>query len=102
MENRVNTPTLGEDVAIDVDRLLVSRLLVQANSGGGKSRALRRLLEQTFGRCQQIVLDWEGEFATLREHFDLRPGRAGGEAAARVVDTAELLACACSSSASRR
>lgn len=87
----MSRPILGDDVAIDVDRLLVSRLLVQANSGGGKSRALRRLLEQTFGRCQQIVLDWEGEFATLREKFDYVLIGKGGEAAAR-VDTAALVA----------
>lgn len=82
---------LGDDVAIDVDRLLVSRLLVQANSGGGKSFALRRLLEQTFGRCQHIVIDPEGEFHTLRERFDYVLAGKGGEAAA-TVETAELLA----------
>lgn len=84
-------PTLGGDVAIDVDRLLVSRLLVQANSGGGKSFAIRRILEQTFGRCQHIVLDPEGEFHTLREKFDYVLAGKGGEAAA-TLDTAELLA----------
>jgi uncharacterized protein len=52
-----------------LDVLLRTRLLVQANSGGGKSRALRSLLEQTHGQVLQIVLDPEGEFATLREHF---------------------------------
>jgi hypothetical protein len=45
-------------------------MLIQANSGGGKSRAIRQLLEQTHGRVQQLVLDPEGEFATLRERFD--------------------------------
>ena len=33
----------GKPLPLDVDRLVVSRLLVQANSGGGKSWALRRL-----------------------------------------------------------
>lgn len=84
-------PILGEDVVIDVDRLLVSRLLLQANSGGGKSYALRRLLEQTFGLCQHIVIDPEGEFHTLREKFGYTLVGEGGEAAAR-VDTAALLA----------
>jgi hypothetical protein len=50
--------------------LLETRLLVQANSGGGKSWALRRILEQTATKVQQLVIDPEGEFATLREKFD--------------------------------
>lgn len=57
-------------LAVDLDRLVASRMLVQANSGGGKSRALRQLLEETHGRVQHLVLDPEGEFATLRESFD--------------------------------
>lgn len=56
-------------VPVDLDQLIVSRLLVQANSGGGKSRALRYLLEQTHGKVQHIVIDREGEFATLRQRF---------------------------------
>ena len=62
-------PNLGS-LPIDLPRLLETRLLVQANSGAGKSWALRRLLEQTAGQVQQIVLDPEGEFASLRERFD--------------------------------
>lgn len=61
---------LGENVTIDLPVLLETRLLVQANSGGGKSWALRRLLEQTANQVQQLVIDPEGEFATLREKFD--------------------------------
>jgi hypothetical protein len=72
-------PTLGifEDglpgpsgVAIDLPRLLETRMLVQCNSGGGKSWTIRRLLEQTAGQVQQLVIDPEGEFATLREKHD--------------------------------
>lgn len=54
----------------DVDTLVDTRLLIQANSGGGKSVTIRRILEQTHGFVQQIVLDLEGDFATLREKFD--------------------------------
>jgi len=68
------TATLGKtgraSLAIDLPRLLESRLLVQAGSGGGKSWVLRRLLEQTANQVQQIIIDPEGEFATLREKFD--------------------------------
>jgi hypothetical protein len=61
---------LSEKYPIDLQRLLETRLLIQANSGGGKSHALRRLLEQTAPHVQQLVIDPEGEFATLREKFD--------------------------------
>lgn len=53
----------------DLDTLLRTRLLIQANSGGGKSHAIRAMLEQTHGRVLHLVLDPEGEFATLREQF---------------------------------
>jgi hypothetical protein len=70
----------GKALPLDVDRLVVSRLLVQANSGGGKSWALRRLLEQTHGQLQHLVLDIEGEFGTLRERFDyVLAARTGGD-----------------------
>lgn len=55
---------------INLDFLISSRMLVQANSGGGKSWLLRRILEQTFGKVQHIIIDIEGEFYTLREKFD--------------------------------
>ncbi len=60
----------GRDVTIDLRKLIVSRLLLQASSGSGKSWALRRLLEQTHGHVQQIVIDPEDEFYTLREKGD--------------------------------
>src|SRR6266550_8300047 len=74
---------LGDDVRCDLQVLTDTRLLVQANSGGGKSWCLRRLLEQTHGAVQQIVLDPEGEFSTLRERFDyIYAAKHGGDTAA--------------------
>lgn len=61
---------LNSDTSIDLSKLIDTRLLVQANSGGGKSWLLRRLLEQSHGKVQQIVIDLEGEFSTLREKHD--------------------------------
>lgn len=55
---------------MDLQKLIYSRLLVQANSGGGKSWAIRRIVEQSHGMVQQIILDSEGEFGTLREKYD--------------------------------
>lgn len=55
---------------IDVDKLIETRLLVQGSSGSGKTRALRKLLEETHGKLQHLVIDPEGELVTLREKFD--------------------------------
>lgn len=76
--------TAGEGaIGLNVERLVETRLLIQANSGGGKSWALRRLLEQTHGRLQHLVIDPEGEFATLRERFDyVLAAKSGGDTAA--------------------
>lgn len=62
--------SLGAGIEMDLDKLIESRLLVQANSGGGKSYTLRRFIEQTFGKKQIIILDPEGEFGNLRSKFD--------------------------------
>ncbi|GAA4009792.1 ATP-binding protein [Sphingomonas swuensis] len=55
----------GAPVTIDLEELLATRLLVQGNSGSGKSHLLRRLLEKSAGQVQQIVIDPEGDFTTL-------------------------------------
>ena len=55
----------GASVAIDLEELLATRLLVQGNSGSGKSHLLRRLLERSAGEVQQVVIDPEGDFTTL-------------------------------------
>ena len=61
---------LNAETELDLSKLIETRLLVQANSGGGKSWLIRRILEQTHGKVQQIIIDPEGEFGTLREKFD--------------------------------
>ncbi len=61
---------LSDHANIDLPTLIDTRLLIQANSGGGKSWLIRRLLEQSHGKVQQIVIDLEGEFSTLREKYD--------------------------------
>lgn len=72
MKNKITIGTTDDStpVEIELSTLIDTRLLIQANSGGGKSWALRKLLEQSHGQVQQIVLDLEGEFSTLREKYD--------------------------------
>lgn len=59
----------GQSIFIDLEELLATRLLVQGNSGSGKSHLLRRLLEECAGLVQQVVIDPEGDFVTLADHF---------------------------------
>lgn len=81
----------GDDALADPERLVRARLLVQANSGGGKSRGLRLLLEQTHAYVPQIVIDVEDEFHTLREKYDYILAGKGGDCPA-TPKTAPLLA----------
>jgi hypothetical protein len=69
----------GKDVVVDLTTLLPTRLLLQAGSGGGKSWAIRVLAEQFFGKVQVIIVDPEGEFATLREKYPYVLVGKGGE-----------------------
>jgi hypothetical protein len=59
----------GAPATLDLEELLATRLLVQGNSGSGKSHLLRRLLEQSAPWVQQAILDPEGDFVTLAEQF---------------------------------
>lgn len=59
----------GRTVAMDLEELLATRLLVQGNSGSGKSHLLRRLLEKSAGRVQQVIIDPEGDFVTLSDAY---------------------------------
>jgi hypothetical protein len=65
----IGTAPDGAPVRIDIEELLATRLLVQGNSGSGKSHLLRRLLEESAPLVQQIVIDPEGDFVTLAEPF---------------------------------
>ena len=59
----------GDPAKLDIEELLATRLLVQGNSGSGKSHLLRRLLEQSAPWVQQVVIDPEGDFVTLSDKY---------------------------------
>ena len=59
----------GQQAKLDIEELLATRLLVQGNSGSGKSHLLRRLLEQSAQWVQQVIIDPEGDFVTLSDKF---------------------------------
>jgi hypothetical protein len=59
----------GSPALVDLEELLATRLLVQGNSGSGKSHLLRRLLEESAGIVQQVVIDPEGDFVSLGDAY---------------------------------
>lgn len=65
----IGTDPASSPIAIDLEELLATRLLVQGNSGSGKSHLLRRLLEESAAMVQQVVIDPEGDFVSLAEPF---------------------------------
>lgn len=65
----LGTTRTGEPLAMDLEELLSTRLLVQGNSGSGKSHLLRRLLEQSAPHVQQAIIDPEGDFVSLADRF---------------------------------
>ena len=65
----LGTNSTGQPAALDLEELLSTRLLVQGNSGSGKSHLLRRLLEQSAGMVQQAIIDPEGDFVSFSERF---------------------------------
>lgn len=78
-------------VRVNLETLLASRMLITANSGGGKSYCLRGQIEAMAGHVQQVLIDTDGEFASLREKFDfVICAPKGGDAVAH-PKTAALL-----------
>ncbi|MEX3006898.1 ATP-binding protein [Hoeflea sp. TYP-13] len=65
----LGTQKTGLPAEMDLEELLATRLLVQGNSGSGKSHLLRRLLEQSAPWVQQAVIDPEGDFVSLAEEY---------------------------------
>ena len=61
---------------LDLDRLLAGRLLIQGSSGAGKSRTLRRIIEEAFDFVTTIIVDPEGEFGNLAGHIGATTLRA--------------------------
>ncbi|SNY91121.1 hypothetical protein SAMN04515647_1326 [Cohaesibacter sp. ES.047] len=84
----LGTMKLGQPAEMDLEELLATRLLVQGNSGSGKSHLLRRLLEQSAPWVQQIIIDPEGDFVTLADKF----GHAVVDAVGTEADLAMIAA----------
>jgi hypothetical protein len=83
MKNKIVLGHAGNrKIELDLGVLLITRLLIQANSGGGKSWLLRLIAELLFGKVQTFIVDPEGEFASLREKHGYVLVGEGGETVA--------------------
>lgn len=64
---------------LDIPTLLDTRMIVSANSGGGKSWLFRLIAERVGKSVSTWVIDPEGEYATLREWLDIAVVGGKGE-----------------------
>lgn len=67
MKNKIH---LNKEISIDIPKLIEGGMVILANSGGGKSYAIRKIAEEAVNQVQTIIIDPEGEFASLREKYD--------------------------------
>jgi len=72
---------LGRGLKVDVLKLVETRVGICANSGAGKTYLMRLLIEQIGGRIPIHILDWEGEYVTLRSQIDAVYVAKGGDIA---------------------
>ena len=91
----------GEPLTVDLDALIGSHTCIAANSGGGKSGAIRKLLETSYGKVPHLILDPEDEFYTLREQYSyVIAGGDGGDVPATVANAPALARMALANSVS--
>lgn len=80
-------------VQLNLPVLAETHMFINATSGGGKSSLMRVIAERAAKHTQIIVIDWEGEYSTLREKLDLLiVGNFAGSDLPVDVRTAKLLA----------
>jgi hypothetical protein len=79
----------GAKVQLDLQELITGRTLLCSISRWGKTWTARRIVEQVFGKTGIIIIDVEGEYATLRDRFPLL---IIGKDVAVVPESAEFLA----------
>ena len=61
----------GAKAELDLQELTTGRTLLCSISRFGKTWTARRIVEQVFGKTGIIIVDVEGEYATLRDKFPL-------------------------------
>jgi len=79
----------GGKAELDLQELITGRTLLCSISRWGKTWTARRIVEQVFGKTGIIIVDVEGEYATLRDRYPLL---IIGKDVAVVPESAEFLA----------
>lgn len=79
----------GVSFEIPVNKLIMGRTFITAVSRYGKSWVCRRITEQLVGKAGIVIIDPEGEYASLREKF---PFLIIGKDLPVQVETAEFIA----------
>jgi hypothetical protein len=72
MINQIQIGTIigeNESFLVDADKIVMGRTFLAAITRYGKSWCARRLVEQLYGKAGIIIIDPEGEYASLREKF---------------------------------
>jgi len=79
----------GQNFKIDEKRLVTERTFICSMTRYGKSYCMRKIAEEVFGKIGIIIVDPEGEYASLREKF---PFLIIGKDIPLNPDTAEFIA----------
>ncbi len=79
----------NQDVEIDEKILVTERTFICSMTRYGKSYCIRKITEEVFGKVGVIIIDPEGEYASLREKF---PFLIIGKDIPLNPDTAEFIA----------
>ena len=79
----------NRNLELDLKKLVNGRTFISAMTDGGKSYAIRKIVEEVFGKIGIIILDPEGEYSSLRE---LYPFLIIGKDIPLEVESAEFLA----------
>lgn len=59
----------GKVIRTTIQDIISSRVLWEGDSGSGKSHGMTRMIEETDGLAQRIVIDLEGEYFPLKDNY---------------------------------
>jgi len=59
----------GKNLDVELKKLVTERTFICSMTRYGKSYTIRKICEETFGKVGIIILDPEGEYASLREKY---------------------------------
>lgn len=59
----------GKPIETTVKKIIINRVLIEGDSGSGKSHDVTTLVEKTDKQAQRIIIDIEGEYFPLKDNF---------------------------------